>query len=39
MDNNNTHAASAFYETFRPTEAKRLYDRFEFVYTPRHGSW
>ena len=39
MDNFKTHAASAFYETFEPTEAKRLWDRFEFVYTPKHGSW
>ncbi len=39
MDNFNTHVASAFYETFEPTEAKRLWDRFEFVYTPKHGSW
>jgi len=39
MDNYNTHVASAFYETFRPEEAKRLWDRFEFVYTPKHGSW
>ncbi|MFZ2338209.1 MAG: IS630 family transposase [Bacteroidales bacterium] len=39
MDNYNTHAPSAFYETFRPKEAKRLWDRFEFVYTPKHGSW
>jgi hypothetical protein len=39
MDNYNTHSASAFYETFRPKEAKRLWDRFEFVYTPKHGSW
>ena len=39
MDNFKTHAASAFYETFKPTEAKRLWDRFEFVYTPKHGSW
>lgn len=39
MDNYNTHAASAFYETFEPAEAKRLWDRFEFVYTPKHGSW
>ena len=37
MDNFKTHAASAFYETFEPTEAKRLWDRFEFVYTPKHG--
>jgi len=39
MDNFKTHAASAFYETFEPVEAKRLWDRFEFVYTPKHGSW
>jgi hypothetical protein len=39
MDNFKTHAASAFYETFDPVEAKRLWDRFEFVYTPKHGSW
>ena len=39
MDNFTTHAASAFYETFEPEEAKRLWDRFEFVYTPKHGSW
>ncbi len=39
MDNFKTHAASAFYETFGPQEAKRLWDRFEFVYTPKHGSW
>lgn len=39
MDNFNTHSASAFYETFEPPEAKRLWDRFEFIYTPKHGSW
>ena len=39
MDNYNTHNASSFYETFKPKEAKRLWDRFEFVYTPKHGSW
>lgn len=39
MDNFKTHAASAFYETFEPAEAKKLWDRFEFVYTPKHGSW
>jgi len=33
MDNYSAHAASAFYETFRPKEAKRLWDRFEFVFT------
>ena len=39
MDNFNTHTPSALYETFEPKEAKRLWDRFEFVYTPKHGSW
>lgn len=39
MDNLNTHSAAALYETFEPGEAKRIWDRFEFVYTPKHGSW
>ena len=39
MDNFKTHNASAFYETFHPEEAKKLYDRFEFIFTPKHGSW
>lgn len=39
MDNLNTHKPSALYETFKPKEAKRIWDRFEFVYTPKHGSW
>ncbi len=39
MDNLSTHTASALYETFKPEEAKRIWDRFEFVYTPKHGSW
>jgi transposase len=39
MDNFKTHTPSAFYETFEPEEAKKIWDRFEFVYTPKHGSW
>jgi hypothetical protein len=39
MDNLATHKASALYETYTPKEAKRIWDRFEFVYTPKHGSW
>jgi len=39
MDNFKTHVTSAFYEIFEPEEAKRLWDRFEFIYTPKHGSW
>ena len=31
--------AGSFYETFKPDKAKALWDRFEFVYTPKHGSW
>lgn len=39
MDNFKTHAAPAFYEAFEPAGAKKLWDGFEFVYTPKHGSW
>ena len=39
MDNLNTHAPGSFYETLAPDEAKALWDRFEFIYTPKHGSW
>lgn len=39
MDNLNTHKPGALYEAFPPNEAKALWDRFEFVYTPKHGSW
>lgn len=39
MDNLNTHKAAALYDAFQPKEAKRIWDRFEFVYTPKHGSW
>ena len=39
MDNLNTHKPSALYETFPPEEAKRIWDRFDFIYTPKHGSW
>jgi DDE superfamily endonuclease len=39
MDNLNTHNAGSLYETFPPDKAKALWDRFEFVYTPKHGSW
>lgn len=38
-DNLNTHTAAAFYERYRPEEARRLAERVEFVYTPVHGSW
>jgi len=39
MDNLNTHTPGSLYEAFPPERAKALWDRFEFVYTPKHGSW
>ncbi|HOZ43317.1 MAG TPA: IS630 family transposase [Methanoculleus sp.] len=39
MDNLNTHTPGSFYETFPPEVAKALWDRFELIYTPKHGSW
>jgi hypothetical protein len=39
MDNLSTHKPAALYEAFPPEEAKRIWDRFEFIYTPKHGSW
>ncbi len=39
MDNYITHDPGSFYEIFSPEKAKSLWDRFEFVYTPKHGSW
>ena len=39
MDNLNTHKPGSFYEKFPPEKAKALWDRFEFVHTPKHGSW
>lgn len=39
MDNLKTHTPGALYETFSPDQAKRIWDKFEFVYTPKHGSW
>ena len=39
LDNLNTHVASALYETFEPAEAKRILDKLEVHYTPKHGSW
>ena len=39
MDNLNTHTPGSFYETYSPEKAKALWDRLEFLYTPKHGSW
>jgi hypothetical protein len=38
-DNLNTHSPASLYEAFEPAEAKRILDRLEFHYTPKHGSW
>ena len=38
-DNLNTHTPAALYSAFAPEEAKRIWDRLEFHYTPKHGSW
>lgn len=39
MDNLNTHTPGSLYEIYPPEKAKALWDRFEFHYTPKHGSW
>ncbi len=39
IDNLNTHDPGSFYEAFPPDKAKAAWDRFEFVHTPKHGSW
>jgi hypothetical protein len=39
LDNLNTHSPASLYEAFDPAEAKRLADKLEIHYTPKHGSW
>jgi len=39
QDNLNTHAAASLYQAFPAAEARRLVERFEWRYTPKHGSW
>jgi len=39
QDNLNTHTPASLYETFPPAEARRILQRVEFHYTPKHGSW
>jgi hypothetical protein len=39
QDNLNTHTPASLYEAFPPAEAKRLTDKLELHYTPKHGSW
>lgn len=39
MDNLNTHKPSSLYEAFEPAEARRIFERLEIHYTPKHASW
>jgi hypothetical protein len=39
MDNLETHKPGSLYERFTAEKAKAIWDRFEFIYTPKHGSW
>ena len=39
MDNLNTHTWASLYKRFEPREAKRIKDKLEIHYTPKHGSW
>ena len=39
MDNLNTHNGASLYKAFPPTEARRILERLQFCYTPKHGSW
>ena len=39
QDNLNTHDGASLYEAFPPAEARRILDKLEFHYTPKHGSW
>ena len=39
VDNLNTHSPASLYEAFAPAEARRIWDRLEIHYTPKHGSW
>lgn len=39
QDNLSTHTPAALYSAFPAAEAKRIWDRLEFHYTPKHGSW
>jgi transposase len=39
MDNLNTHTGASLYKAFPPEQARALLNRFEFVFTPKHGSW
>ena len=39
QDNLSTHKPASLYEAFPAAEARRLVERFEWHYTPKHGSW
>ena len=39
LDNLNTHKLASLYQAFAPGLARRLAERFEVHYTPKHGSW
>jgi hypothetical protein len=39
LDNLNTHDPASLYKAFPPAEAKRIWDKLEFHFTPKHGSW
>ncbi len=39
MDNLNTHAGASLYKAFAPEEARRIMDKLDIHYTPKHGSW
>jgi len=39
LDNLNTHTGASLYEAFPPEEARRILERLEFHYTPKHASW
>ena len=39
QDNLNTQIRASLYKAFEPKEAKRILDKLEFHYTPKHGSW
>ena len=39
QDNLNTHTPASLYKAFEPAEARRIINRLDFCYTPKHGSW
>jgi DDE superfamily endonuclease len=39
QDNLNTHIGASLYKAFEPSQARRILDKLEFHYTPKHGSW